>query len=91
MRGLFTILAFACGFGAIVSLRQARTPFGAWSRATGARAGAFLPAVWWRLTTRREAPPELEKVRRDARLWIGCALALLVAGLAFCVTAALAA
>jgi hypothetical protein len=91
VRGLLTILAFAAAFGAIVSLRQARAPFGAWSRATGERAGAFLPAVWWRLTAKPEAPPELEKARRDARFWIGCGMALLAVGLAFSIAAAIAA
>jgi hypothetical protein len=84
------MLAFAAAFGAIVSLRQARGPFGTWSRATGERARSFLPAVWWRLTTNAEAPPELERARRDARLWIGLAMALLVAGLSFSVAAAIA-
>jgi hypothetical protein len=90
VRGAFTIIAFVAGFGAIVSLRQARAPFGAWSRGIGARPGASLPAVWWRLTTRPEAPPELEQARRDARFWIGCAMALLVVGLTFSVAAAVA-
>jgi hypothetical protein len=91
VRGVFTILAFAAGFAAIISLRQARAPFGMWSRATGAQARAFLPAVWWRLTMNCEAPPELEKARRDARLWIGLAMALLVAGLSFSIAAAIVA
>jgi hypothetical protein len=91
VRGAFTIVAFAAGFGAIISLRQARGPFGVWSRATGARAGAFLPAVWWRLTTTPETAPELEKARRAARFWIGLAMALLVLGLTLSVAAAIAA
>ena len=91
VRSVFTILAFVAGFGAIVSLRQARAPFGVWSRATGAQARAFLPAVWWRLTTNHEAPPALEKARREACLWIGVAMALLAIGLTLSVAAAIAA
>ena len=90
MHGLLWTLGLAAGFGAIVSITRARGPFSAWCRATGERAGSFLPAVWFKLATPLEGPPELEQARRAARFWIGCALGLLVVGLTLTVAAAIA-
>jgi hypothetical protein len=91
MRGLLSLLGIVAGFGAIVALHRARVPFGAWSRATGTRSGAFLPAVWWRLARNPEMTPDLEDARRAARFWIGFAIGLLALGLTLVVTAAIAA
>ena len=90
MHGLLLTLGLAAGFGAIVSITRARTPFSAWCRATGERAGGFLPTVWLKLARPLEGAPELEQARRAARFWIGCALALLVVGLTLTVAAAIA-